>query len=273
MFTPTSSTSGQEHVEAAATTMLSRSNNYGRKRSDLLPHHDGSAINDASAALVGNNLARTDFAQRFSRQPDNSPRTTEQSSTAGAPSSSQRYQLSATSFSAADGRCTLQTIAENEALRATRLAARRVSCRLAIAILTTSVGASSSYHQGQSPLRRRTDVTMGEDELRTPRTRVSRHQVGSFCHHGKANKHKHYEDKLGPQTSSHLRSYTTKICSSDHFNQSGGMKVPALLVPKLKGRLSTGTHDITPPVRNAWAYTVHYTTNSLRRKQRASPTR
>ena len=98
MFTPTSSTSGQEHVEAAATTMLSRSNNYGRKRSDLLPHHDGSAINDASAALVGNNLARTDFAQRFSRQPDNSPRTTEQSSTAGAPSSSQRYQLSATSF-------------------------------------------------------------------------------------------------------------------------------------------------------------------------------
>ena len=32
--------------------------------------------------------------------------------------------------------------------------------------------------------------------------------------------------------------------------------MPALLVPKLKGRLSTGTHDITPPVRNAWAYTV-----------------
>ena len=34
--------------------------------------------------------------------------------------------------------------------------------------------------------------------------------------------------------------------------------MPALLVPKLKGRISTGTHDITPPVRNAWAYTVHY---------------
>lgn len=201
-------------------------------------------MNDASATLVGNNLARTDFAQRFSRQPDHSPRTTEQSSTAGAPSSSQRYQLSATSFfkRQMDAEHAAND-AENEALRARRGLPRADLLQARPAILTTSVGASSSYHQGQSPLRRRTDVTMGEDELRTPRTRVSRHQVGSFGHHVGSNQSPigARPDLFGGTSSGYssheiaLRSSSAHLCKSDDIKREPASWAPARSDPGYYG--------------------------------------
>ena len=83
---------------------------------------------------------------------------------------------------------------------------------------------------------------------------------------GKANKHKHYEDKLGPQRARTFDLTLLRYAAQITLINQGGMKVRALLVPKLKGRLSTGTHNITPPVRNAWAYTVQCESASARER-------
>ena len=141
---------------------------FGRRRSDLTPYHDGSALGDASAAL-----ARTDFQERFRRREQGSP------GSEGEDGPAWRRPDAAGAFLRRLNDADHKAIdAENEALVALHRVPRAVREMVRPSILTTSA-TPLSMGNSPSPLRKRTDVTMGCDEL-SPRARIR--IDGSFGH-------------------------------------------------------------------------------------------